>query len=176
MNQRTPELIYESCSYCGQQNQSRLAVCPSCGTALVDEPHPTSSKPKRKSKAIAFWLAFIFGPLGLFYATVRGGLFALPMGWTVIFLFRVFKIPGGLLATIITHFLCAVWAFNVVKEQHEAPNPSRRSKRLLQAAARLENVDRLKAIVVYNQIVKLFPGTPASTEAARNIETLKKAL
>ena len=43
---------------------------------------------------------------------------------------------------------------------------------LLDMAAQLEGSDRDQAIAYYSRIVKLFPGTSASEEAKRSIETL----
>lgn len=43
---------------------------------------------------------------------------------------------------------------------------------LLDLAARLEGADRAKAILVYTEIAKRFPGTRASEEAQRNIKAL----
>ena len=48
----------------------------------------------------------------------------------------------------------------------------RDAARFLNAAARLESVDREKAIAAYRDIVRLYPNTTASREAAQNIEIL----
>jgi hypothetical protein len=50
--------------------------------------------------------------------------------------------------------------------------PDERGKELLNVAARLENLDRSKAIAVYLEIVKRYPGTAAADEAQRNIQVL----
>jgi hypothetical protein len=50
--------------------------------------------------------------------------------------------------------------------------PNDRAQPLLNLAARLEDVDREKAVAVYQEIVKRYPGTPASDEAQRNIQVL----
>jgi len=44
---------------------------------------------------------------------------------------------------------------------------------LLHTAARLESVNGAKATALYAEIVQAFPGTRASEEAQRNIQTLK---
>jgi hypothetical protein len=54
--------------------------------------------------------------------------------------------------------------------------PDERAQQLLNVAARLEGVDRRKAIAVYEHVVKTYPGTPASNEAQRNIQTLTASL
>lgn len=46
------------------------------------------------------------------------------------------------------------------------------ARELLDLAAQLEGADRAKAILVYTDIVKRFPGTRASEEAQRNIKSL----
>jgi len=43
---------------------------------------------------------------------------------------------------------------------------------LLNTAARLETVDRAKAVAMYEEIVRSFPGTRASAEAHRNLQVL----
>jgi hypothetical protein len=44
---------------------------------------------------------------------------------------------------------------------------------LLEEAAELESIDRDKAIAVYAEIVRKFPGTHASNEAQENMHTLR---
>jgi hypothetical protein len=51
-------------------------------------------------------------------------------------------------------------------------DPHDRAQELLNFAAQLESVDRAKAVLIYNEILKKFPGTPASEEAQRNIQLL----
>jgi len=46
------------------------------------------------------------------------------------------------------------------------------AQELLDLAARLESADRAKAVALYEEIVRTFPGTRASKEAQRNIEAL----
>ena len=46
------------------------------------------------------------------------------------------------------------------------------ARELLDLAARLEGLDRAKALLVYTDIIKRFPGTRASEEAQRNIKAL----
>jgi hypothetical protein len=47
-----------------------------------------------------------------------------------------------------------------------------RAQELLDVAAQLESVDRTKALALYAEIVRAFPGTRASNEAQRNLQTL----
>ncbi|PWU19308.1 MAG: hypothetical protein C5B50_06855 [Verrucomicrobia bacterium] len=51
-------------------------------------------------------------------------------------------------------------------------SPAGAASELLNAAAQLEGVDRSQAIAKYEEIIQRFPGTSASQEAARNIQTL----
>jgi hypothetical protein len=46
------------------------------------------------------------------------------------------------------------------------------AEELLDAAAHLESVDRAKAVALYEEIVRNFPGTCAGKEAQRNLQTL----
>jgi hypothetical protein len=88
---------------------------------------------------------------------------------------------GGLVALTLVAGLLAgkQWlkrrVVNIVKLQtddgsYTQPDPAS----LLNAAAQLEGTDRVRAIAIYEDIVRFFPNTPASREAARNIQTLKK--
>jgi hypothetical protein len=46
------------------------------------------------------------------------------------------------------------------------------AKELLEVAAHLESLDRAKAVALYEEIVRKFPGTRAANEAQRNMQTL----
>src|SRR5690242_4653746 len=146
-----------SCSYCGRQNPDRLPTCPGCGTPLVSEPYSPQTEPKTKSRVLAVCLALVFGPLGLFYVGA----------WQAAFIMMFIGAPfvlthtGGLWLTIGSRILCATWAYCAAIEQARTPNTRRDSKRLLEEAARLENVDRSKAVAVCEQIIRLYPDTPA---------------
>jgi len=58
---------------------------------------------KQKSVGTAFLLAFLFGPLGLLYASVLGGFIMFVVG---IILFFLIPIVGGILAWV----GCIIWA------------------------------------------------------------------
>jgi hypothetical protein len=163
------ELIAASCSYCGLENSERLAACRGCGTPLGSAPVATHSEPKSKSKVLAVLLAFIFGPLGLFYATFSGGLTMIVIAVPLYLITR-----GGLYFSIGARVICVAWAYIAAREQDEASKPRREAIRLLDEAARLETTDRLRAITIYQEIIRLFPDTSASREAARNIQTLTR--
>jgi hypothetical protein len=159
----------EGCSYCGRANPAGLPICEECGSPLTSVPTTTASPSKKKSKVLALILALTLGPLGLFYASISGGgIMVLIAG---LFYFLVHR---GWWFAIGLRFICAVWAFVVLYEQDEKPNSKRDSKRLLNEAASLEGADRAKAIGVYEQVVRLFPDTPAAREAEQNIQTLSR--
>ncbi len=167
----TAESPAESCSYCGRATPNRLSVCVECGTPLVSEPPPpTSTQPAKKSKVVAVCLSLVFGPLGLIYVGA----------WWPAFVLLVIGVPfilthkGGLWLTIGGRIVAAVWAYCLVLEHDESPNVNRDASRLLDKAARLESVDFSKAIAAYEEVVRLYPDTRASKQAANSIETLKK--
>jgi len=168
MTNSTTEAIAASCDYCGRENRDGVPACPACGKPLTTMAEVDSS-PKRKSKGLAVCLALAFGPLGLLYADLIGG------GVVMLVALPIYVLThGGLWFSVGTRLLCAARAYSVVSSQYEASTPLGRSKRLLNEAARLENIDRSKAIVVYKQVARLFPDTPASEEAVRNIEALQR--
>jgi hypothetical protein len=155
------------CSYCGRANPAGLPVCGECGSPLGGIATTTDSPPKKKSRVLAVILALTLGPLGLFYASISGGGIMILIAGLFYFLAH-----GGWWFFIGMRIICAVWALVVLYEQDEKPNSNRDSKRLLNEAASLEGVDRVKAIGLYEQIVQLFPETPAAREAKQNIRTL----
>ena len=162
------------CDWCGKENAQRLANCTSCGTRLVAEAEPApeaEDSPKPKSRLLAVCLSLFFGPLGLIYVNAWGTAFLM----LAIALPLLFTHAGGLWVTFGFRILCAFLAFSLVKENAVEPDSTRDSERLLVAAARLENVNREEAILAYEDIIRLYPNTRASNEAARNIETLKRA-
>ncbi len=56
-----------------------------------------------KSVVVAFFLAFFFGPLGMFYATVSGGLIMMAISLVV----GIFTLGFGL---VVTWPICVIWA------------------------------------------------------------------
>ncbi|HEX5220749.1 MAG TPA: hypothetical protein VFZ59_14355 [Verrucomicrobiae bacterium] len=163
--------IAAACSYCGRENPDRHHTCRECGTALATpEQQPANTGPCGKSKVVAVCLSLIFGPLGLVYVNAWGAAFlAIAIGFPFVVTHK-----GGLWLTFGGRILCAVWAYCVLQEDDKAPNLRRDSLRLLNEAARLENVDRNQAIAAYEQIAKDYSGTDAGKEAARSIEVLRR--
>jgi hypothetical protein len=163
----------EVCSWCGKQNSQRLPSCAGCGTRLVAETEPEPNldeSPKPKSRVLAICLTLLFGPLGLIYVQAWGTMIVM------ILVVAPFIIThrGGLWITLGARFVCAAFAYSLVKETSPEPNAARDATRLLTAAARLEGENREQAISAYEEIIRLYPNTRASKEAAGNIETLKR--
>ncbi len=65
---------------------------------------------QQKSAAVAFLLAFFFGPFGMFYSTVVGALVCLGFGLIVIPIISTFTLGLGLFLYIPYYILCIVWA------------------------------------------------------------------
>jgi len=71
----------------------------------------------KKSTGVAFILSFFFGPLGLLYASVTGGLIMLAISIPV----AIFTLGFGL---IVTNIICVVWAIIAVNNHNnKASNP-----------------------------------------------------
>lgn len=66
-----------------------------------------------KSIGIALLLTFLFGPLGLLYATVKGGLIM------IVITAVVFLLTLGI-GCVITWPICMVWSYMAVKKYNEA--------------------------------------------------------
>jgi hypothetical protein len=139
----------------------------------VSEPPPSAStEPAQKSKALAVLLSLIYGPLGLIYVG----------GWWQAFVMIMVGVPfilthkGGLWFTIGGRIIAAAWAYNLAVEQDDAPNAQRDAGRLLDEAAHLERVDFHKAMAAYEEVMRQYPGTRASKQAASAIETLKRRI
>jgi uncharacterized Zn finger protein (UPF0148 family) len=118
------------CPSCGSDTHNEAVICIKCGTGLVQsQPQPASPAPptvqnyssrppnspnvvivgKQKSTGTAFILAFLFGPFGLLYASVTGGVIMIFVG---ILLFFLIPIIGGLISWII----CMIWAVTAAGE------------------------------------------------------------
>jgi hypothetical protein len=152
------------CNYCGHGNPDRLTACPGCGN-----PYVTDTEPKQKSKGLAYFLAVVFGPIGLAYIKA----------WWPAGVLIILHVPFILTRTVMPWGLIMTRLFSLVTVWHhfseDQPNLRRESNRLLEAAAKLEKTDRTAAIAAYREIARLYPETPASAEAERNIETLMRS-
>lgn len=169
----TPESPAEQCSYCGRANPDGLDECPICGTALISDP-PASAEagPARKSRTVAVVLALVFGPIGLVY--LRAWWHAIIMIGIGIPLMLTNK--AGVWLFIVARLFAAVFAYNLASQLDESLQPQRDAERLLDEAARLENVDFQSAITTYEEVVRRYPNTRAARQAASVIEVLKRNL
>jgi hypothetical protein len=171
MSATLTEMPAATCDWCGQENTARLSQCAGCGSRLVSEP-PAAPPERRKGKdrLTAVCLALIFGPLGLIYINAWG---------TVVVLVLV---RGYFMATHTFSFwsiigirlVSGAFAYGLFDRRRDTKDISSEAAALLEAAARLESVDREKAIAAYREVVRLYPNTDASSEATRNIQTLMR--
>jgi hypothetical protein len=112
----------------------------------------------------------IFGPLGLIYINAWGTVVVLVL------------IRGYFMATHTFSFwsiigirlVSGAFAYGLFDRRRDTKDISSEAAALLEAAARLESVDREKAIAAYREVVRLYPNTDASSEATRNIQTLMR--
>lgn len=65
----------------------------------------------QKSVGLAFILSFLFGPLGLFYSSVTGGIIMLIIDIPV----AIFTLGFGL---IFTNIICVIWAISAVNKHN----------------------------------------------------------
>ena len=72
---------------------------------------------KEKSVLAAFLLSFFFGPPGLFYASVKGGIIMFAIS-VLVFLLRLITGPGLILAILSLGIwiACMIWAYNAAKQ------------------------------------------------------------
>ena len=163
MDATNNEPIPAACDYCGRENPDRLTTCTGCGTPL------TQNESKGKSKGLAYLLALLLPAIALFY--VGAWKRALILIFTALLLRATHF--GGLWFIVGVRIICVYWVYRAFAKQNEAPNADVDWSNLLDEAARLESVDRAKAIEAYEEIIRLHPDTSASRESARNIQTLK---
>jgi len=102
----------------------------------------------------------------------RGGFWCLG-GLVATFIGYSASAPGG---TYMIWWGAIVWGaiefFRGRTARTETLDLEGNARALLKIAARLESIDRAKAVETYREIRTRFPGTRASREAQRNIKTL----
>jgi hypothetical protein len=171
MSETLTEVPAATCEWCGKANTAGLPQCASCGTRLVSEPPAPQPEPRKgKDRLKAVCLALIFGPLGLIYINAWGTIVVLVLirGYFIAtHTFSFWSIIGIRLAS-------GAFAYGLFDRRGHAKDISSETAELLDTAARLESVDREKAIAAYREVVRLYPTTNASNEATRNIQTLMR--
>ncbi|MDZ4810933.1 MAG: zinc ribbon domain-containing protein [Bacteroidota bacterium] len=119
------------CPSCGSDTHNEAVICIKCGTALeqfaaqqIQQTSAGVSKPAsnqtsnvvivgtQKSVGTAFILAFLFGPLGLLYASVVGGFIMFFVG-----LLSFFVLP--LVGYILVHIVCIIWAIVAAQNSNQ---------------------------------------------------------
>ena len=170
MSTTLTEVPAATCEWCGQANAERLPQCAGCGTRLVSEP-PPSQREQRKGKdpMKAVCLALIFGPLGLIYINAWGTIVILVLIRGYFFATHTFSFWS----IIGIRLVSGAFAYGLIdRHAEETPDITSEATAALDVAARLESVDREKAIAAYREVVRLYPNTDASSEATRNIHVL----
>lgn len=72
-----------------------------------------------KSVGIGIVLSLLFGPIGLFYASVSGGIIMLIVGG-ILNLIGLLMLGFGLIVTIpLTCIICAIWAYVSIESYNE---------------------------------------------------------
>jgi hypothetical protein len=140
----------QKCSYCGRENNDEAPSCRECGTPLTADGADVEA-----SQEIG-----VEDPRSARDREFRGPV----LPW----------ILGGL-ALIFGNWSQAIHAIiSGVAESRAArgTDTNDQSQELLDVAAHLEDVDRSKAVALYWEVIRRFPGTRASDEARRNIQTL----
>lgn len=156
------------CAYCGRENVGPTTHCAGCGTPLeparpASTPPPLPDPARDAARAAAsqrMWRGAILFGVGIFLTMV-------PYPSAI-------RIPGGGIFMIaLAAVLFGGYQFfqGLIALNGQDPKNAT-AEALLNEAAHLENEDRAKAITAYREVIRQFPGTGASAEAQRNIETL----
>lgn len=154
----------ENCPYCGRPNPEAADYCAGCTTPLSKA---AKEYKQPKSKVLAVALAFFLGPLGLFYSSIAGGITMILIGIVVRIGFP--KLPwAGLFLCI----CCSIWAARAVDISNKRAGFEDDAEAMLNKAGDMERKDRAKAVEMYEEVIRLYPGTDACQEAKNNIATL----
>ena len=156
----------QKCSYCGIENNDGSTNCAGCGTLLTGaradveaSQDPGVENPRRAygqklmTRGIIWFVGGLAVTLFSYLAAVSspyGGHYVIAFGAIVFGMAQFFRGRAAASGT----------------------DSSDQAQELLDLAARLEGVDRAKAAALYAEIVRRFPGSRASNEAQRNMQTL----
>lgn len=127
-----PKKSKNFCPSCGSETHNEAIICIKCGTALEEfaaaQSQRSSSETQKassnqggnvvivgtqKSVGTAFILALFFGPLGLFYASVTGGIL-------MIFINIIVIVTTAGLGLIFTQIICIIWAVVAAQNANQA--------------------------------------------------------
>ncbi len=141
----------QKCSYCGRENNDGALHCKECGTAFaadgadLEASQETAVEDPRSARGRE-----LRGPV---FPWIFGGLALIFGNWS----------------QAIHSILCGIAESRAAASRTD---PHDQAQELLNAAAYLEDVDRAEAVALYQEVIRKFPGTHASDEAQRNIQTL----
>ena len=156
----------QKCSYCGRESDDGATNCRECGTPLIvpgaeveahQDPGVENPRRTRGDKLMLQGAIWFFGGSVVTLVTYLSASSS-PYGGHYV-------IAYGAIIFGITQFFRGRAAANGTDTNDQA-------QELLDVAAHLESVDRVKAAALYAEIARKFPGTPACDEAQRNIQTL----
>ena len=156
----------QKCSYCGRENNDGTLNCSECGTPLiahgaeveasedsgVENPRRALGE-KLMRRGVIWFVGGLAVTLFSYLAAISspyGGHYVVAFGAIIFGLAQFFRGRAAASGT----------------------DTSDQAQELLAVAAQLESVDRAKAVALYAEIVRKFPGTRACNEAQRNIQTL----
>jgi hypothetical protein len=183
--------IMWTCSKCGEQHDDQFESCWKCTqlNPAPESPAPESPGPepaegfRRARGSAGFWCAWRRGWLVL-AMTLAFGLVATV--WTAIFGRSAgFLAVAGLGVAILFLPPCAYWIFVLFFGQEAWPLPGapkgipteERAAALLDEATKLETRGRVQeALAKYQTVVERFPGTAASHDAQKSMESLRANL
>jgi hypothetical protein len=145
-----------TCPYCGREQLEPAERCPQCGKELAEDLaklDPRRAAGEKQMARGALWLILGVTVTVFTYTVARGhgGSYIIAYG----------AIIGGLAMFFKGRFAAA----GKIDMNEEATQ-------LLEMAAMLESVDRVKATELYRKIIEQFPNTAQSEEASRNIQIL----
>lgn len=156
----------QKCAYCGRENADESTNCGECGTPMVtdgagveasqDSPVENPRRASGEKLMIQGIIWFVGGSAVTLFSYLSAA--SSPYGGHYIIAY------GAIIFGIAQFFRGRAAASGTdINDQ---------AQELLDVAAHLEDVDRAKAVALYAEIVRKFPGTRACNEAQRNIQTL----